>query len=78
MCYKEKAVYCSEEVDAGQNLQNPMLTRIPATTRPDLTKTKDTAISGEKRSFFLKAHFSMSGISTPLPTWRLQYVHIVL
>jgi len=56
MCYKEKA-------DAGQNLQDPMLTRITATAQPDLTKTKDTAIRGREKERFFKAHFSMSEIS---------------
>jgi hypothetical protein len=36
-------------VDAGQNLQDPMLTRIPATAQTDLIRTKDTAIRGRKK-----------------------------
>jgi len=70
MGYKEKA-------DVGQNLQDPMFTRIPATAQPDLTRNKDTAIRGEKRSVFLKTHISMSDISTPFPTWKYQHLHIV-
>jgi len=45
MCYKEKT-------DAGQNLQEPMLARISSTAQPDLARTKDTAIRGEKKSVF--------------------------
>jgi hypothetical protein len=42
MCYKEKAI-------AGQNMKDPMLTRIPTTAQPDLTWTRDTAIRGKKK-----------------------------
>ncbi|MCD4843426.1 MAG: hypothetical protein K8R25_02960 [Methanosarcinales archaeon] len=47
-----------------------MLTRLPVTTQPELTKTKDTAIRGREKERFFKTHISMSDISTPFPTWR--------
>jgi hypothetical protein len=70
MCYKEKS-------DAGQNLQKPHAYKNTSyrTARPD-QKQRYCDQGSEKERFF-KAHFSMSEISTPFPTWRLQHVHII-
>jgi hypothetical protein len=49
-------MHYKEKVDAGRKLQNPMLTGIPATAHPDMTRTKDNVISWREKERFFKSH----------------------